>query len=107
MGPAIQGSSDVLVNNLPALRDTDPGIHAACCGPNQWSASGGAPSVFINGKKAFRQTDMTRHCGGSGALIQGSPTVLVGNSGNGGTGACMKEAAAQGAPFVEMPSTDL
>lgn len=103
-GPAIGGSSDVLVNNLSALRDGDPGIHAACCGPNQWKAASGAPSVLINGKKAFRLGDATSHCGGSGQLIQGSCNVLVGNAGNGGKGACMKQAAEQGAPFVQFDS---
>ncbi len=38
-GPAIVGSPDILINNLPALRVTDKGIHAACCGPNMWVAS--------------------------------------------------------------------
>lgn len=108
VGPAISGSSDVLVNGLNALRDGDPGIHAACCGPNRWSAAGGAPSVFINGKKAFRMGDPTSHCGGSGSLIQGSGNVVVGNAGNGGKGKCMKEAAQQGAPFVAFdPSVSL
>lgn len=79
MGPAVSGSSNVLVNGLPALREGDPGIHAACCGPNQWQAKGGAPYVLINNKAAFRRQDPTSHCGGSGMLMVGSPNVFVGN----------------------------
>ena len=81
LGPAIEGSSDVLVNGLSALRDKDPGIHAACCGSNSWKAKGGAPHVFINGEHAFRQDDPTAHCGGNGKLITGSGNVFVGNKG--------------------------
>ena len=42
MGPAIQGSADVLVNGRPALRDGDRGIHYLCCGSNSWKADGGS-----------------------------------------------------------------
>lgn len=101
MGPAVMGSADVSVNGLSALRDGDPGIHAACCGPNQWTAAGGAPSVFINGKRAFRLGDPTSHCGGSGSLVQGSANVFVGNAGDAGNGRCLKDAARQGAPLVQ------
>lgn len=82
-GPATQGSTNVFVNGLGALRDKDPGIHAACCGSNSWNAKGGAPHVFINGEKAFRQNDATAHCGGDGTLITGSGNVFVGNKGGG------------------------
>lgn len=82
-GPAISGSPNVLVNGLAALRDGDPGIHAACCGPNQWKASGGAAHVFINRKQAYRQGDASDHCGGDGHLIQGSNNVFVGDKGGG------------------------
>lgn len=77
-GPAVQGSTDVLVNSLSALRLQDKGLHAACCGPNYWQAISGSSSVFINGKPAVRQGDNTQHCGGVGTLTKGSPDVLVG-----------------------------
>lgn len=67
-----------MINNLPALRVDDAGVHTACCGPNQWRAMGGSATVFINGKPAFRKTDPAQHCGGVGQLIQGSPDVDVG-----------------------------
>lgn len=80
VGPASTGSPNVLVNNLPALRVGDTGIHTACCGPNMWTAATGSAHVFINGMPAHRQTDTTAHCGGPGALITGSPTVLIGGA---------------------------
>jgi hypothetical protein len=86
IGPAIMGSSDVNVNRRPALRVDDPGLHAACCGPNTWTATKGSMTVFINGKGAHRMGDQNRHCGGMGQLVEGSPNVIVGESGGGGGG---------------------
>ena len=86
VGPAIVGSTDVIVNSRPALRVGDKGMHAACCGTNSWTAKAGALSVFINGKAAFRKTDPTQHCGGIGRLIGGSSNVIVGNLTSAGTG---------------------
>ncbi|BAP57899.1 membrane protein [Thioploca ingrica] len=63
-GPAIQGSPNVFVNSQAALRVGDPGVHAACCGPNTWQATKGSKSVFINGIPAHRFGDDTVHCGG-------------------------------------------
>ncbi|MBC7976711.1 MAG: hypothetical protein H7138_17190 [Myxococcales bacterium] len=80
IGPAIQGSPDVHVNLRPALRVGDPGIHAACCGKNIWTASTGSLTVIINGRGAHRIGDETRHCGGIGALVEGSPNVIVGEA---------------------------
>lgn len=77
-GPAITGSPDVSVNGKPALRTTDKGVHAPCCGPNMWVATKGSTTVFINFLPAHRKGDMTTHCGGPGQLIQGSPDVIVG-----------------------------
>ena len=77
-GPGVQGSPDVLVNNLPALRMGDPGIHTVCCGPNTWQALTGIATVLINNLPAHRQGDATLHCGGAGMLVEGSPDVLVG-----------------------------
>lgn len=86
IGPAIRGSPNVMVNQRPALRVDDPGIHAACCGTNTWTAVQGSMTVFINNKPAHRMTDRTRHCGGIGQLIEGSPNVIVGDSGSSGGG---------------------
>lgn len=78
VGPAIAGSPNVMVNSLPALRLGDPGIHAACCGPNLWATAAGSATVFINSIKAVRQNDKTSHCGGSGQMIMGSANVMTG-----------------------------
>lgn len=86
IGPAINGSPNVFINNLPALRVNDTGIHAACCGPNRWTAAGGTPRVLINRLPAHRKSDQTRHCGGSGQLIEGSPNVLFGGGSMSGPG---------------------
>jgi len=120
-GPAIKGSSNVFVNSLPALRVGDNGVHSACCGPNIWTAVKGSATVFINGRAAHRMGDQDQHCGGIGNLIEGSPNVIVGDSGAGGAAAgvgagdamiispvlaCMqaqtlREAAKSGVPFCE------
>ena len=78
IGPAIQGSPDVLVNFLPAVRVGDKGVHAACCGPNMWKAAAGSATVFVNHKPVHRMGDQDAHCGGTGELIQGSPDVIAG-----------------------------
>jgi uncharacterized Zn-binding protein involved in type VI secretion len=79
VGPALVGSTDVNVNKLPALRQGDTGMHAACCGANTWKATKGSATVFINGKPAMRKDDMTTHCVGSpGKLIEGSNNVNTG-----------------------------
>jgi uncharacterized Zn-binding protein involved in type VI secretion len=78
IGPAVQGSPDVFVNNRPALRVGDKGIHAACCGPNTWTAATGSATVFINNKPVHRQTDTDTHCGGVGQLVEGSTDVIAG-----------------------------
>lgn len=98
IGPAIQGSGDVFVNMLPALRVGDAGVHAACCGPNTWTAVKGSGTVIINYKAAHRLGDKDAHCGGDGKLVQGSPNVFVGESGQ---AQAMRAAAASGTACVE------
>ena len=78
IGPATKGSPNVKVNGMPALRVTDSGIHAACCGPNTWVAQAGSATVFINNLKAHRMGDADTHCGGVGRLVGGSPNVVTG-----------------------------
>jgi len=78
VGPAIAGSPDVMVNNLPAVRVGDQGIHAACCNTNMWEAKQGSSTVMINNKAAHRQGDPDKHCGGMGQMVAGSPTVITG-----------------------------
>ena len=78
-GNSIIGSLSVMINSRPALRVGDVGIHAACCGPNTWSAAHGTPMVLIDNRFAHRKFDQTTHCGGTGTLIDGSDNVLFGD----------------------------
>lgn len=77
-GPAINGSTNVFINGLGALRVGDKGTHTGCCGSNEWKCSEGSLTVFINGKPAVRVGDTTTHCGGKGVIISGSENVLIG-----------------------------
>lgn len=77
-GPGTTGSPNILVNGMQALRVGDPGVHAACCGPNSWKVAKGSGTVYFNDIPAARLGDQTAHCGGSGSLIVGSPNVIVG-----------------------------
>lgn len=96
VGPAISGSPNVNINGKPALRVNDNGIHAACCGPNTWAALKGSNSVFINGRAAHRLGDATRHCGGVGQLIEGSPNVFIGDLTSSGSGSTPAEGRSSG-----------
>ena len=77
-GPGIQGSPNILVNDMKPLRLGDPGVHSSCCGPNTWKVASGSSTVFFNGIKAARIGDTTAHCGGSGSLVVGSDNVITG-----------------------------
>src|SRR6266571_7593114 len=76
-GPVVTGSPDVTIDGKPAARRDDLGIHAACCGPNNFQIAAGSPTVYVNGKPLARMQDKTNHCGGSGPLFEGSPDVLI------------------------------
>ena len=78
VGPGVAGSPDMLINGQPPLRVGDPGVHAACCGPNAWVVATGSSTVLFNNMAAARLGDITAHCGGVGTLIVGSNDVVVG-----------------------------
>lgn len=79
-GPAVGGSPNVLINNKPALRVSDPGVHSSCCGPNIWNATKGSSTVIINGLQAMRRGDVCTHCGGTGKMIEASTNVFIGDN---------------------------
>ena len=83
IGPIVTGSPDVFVNGRPAARKDDLGIHAVCCGPNNFTIKGGSPTVYVNGKPFARMNDQTQHCGGSGPIVEGSPDVNVDDGASG------------------------
>jgi uncharacterized Zn-binding protein involved in type VI secretion len=78
VGPGVSGSPNLMVEGSSALRLGDPGVHAACCGPNVWIVASGSGTVTINDQPAARSGDITAHCGGVGALITGAGTLVVG-----------------------------
>lgn len=78
VGEAIDGSPNVNINGLKALRVGDKGTHSGCCGSNTWTCTEGSSTVFINGKPAVRLNDETKHCGGTGKIITGSNNVFIG-----------------------------
>ena len=77
-GPIIFGSPNVFVNSLPCARVDDWGIHVFCCAMNMFTATAGSGTVLVNGKKAHRQDDAQKHCGGDGKSIKGSGNVKTG-----------------------------
>ena len=96
VGPITVGSPDVNINKKPAARLDDIGAHAVCCGPNNFTIVKGSPSVYVNGKPLARQNDKTKHCGGTGPIIEGSPDVLIDDGAASAAAiAAMKAAAAR------------
>lgn len=81
------------INRRPAVRVDDRGVHAACCGPNTWTATQGSTTVFVNGKGAHRIGDQNRHCGGLGQLVEGSPNVIVDDSNGVGSSTTARRAS--------------
>ena len=72
-GPIFLGSPTVTVDGLPAARQGDYGMHAACCGPNVYRITGGNRSgVLIDGVPAAEIGTATTHCGGGGVIVGGS-----------------------------------
>ncbi len=77
IGPAVVGSSTVMINNKPALRLGDEGVHGSCCGSNKWRAVGGNDAILIDGQPAVCVGDLTEHCGAMGAMVEGSPDITA------------------------------
>src|SRR6266481_2953321 len=77
VGPIVAASTDVFVNDRGAARQDDIGIHAVCCGPNNFTVTKGSATVYVNGKPFARMNDQTKHCGGTGPINEGSPDVMV------------------------------
>jgi uncharacterized Zn-binding protein involved in type VI secretion len=90
-GPIIQGETTVLIGFQPAARVGDD----AKCVPAIDKIAKGEPTVVIGNKDSARIGDKTVH---GGVIVQGCPTVLIGSDNVVG---CFKDAAAQGAAFVE------
>jgi len=78
-GICLGSAATVLIGNLPAAIVNDQSI---CVGPTD-TLSNGSPTVLINNMAAVRLTDMTSH---GGMVVQGCPTVIIGDSGSGSGG---------------------
>lgn len=78
-GPIVMGSFNVITGGMPQARVTDMCI---CVGPPDVIVKGSA-TVFVNNLPAARITDLTAH---GGVIVQGWPTVLIGDSSAGGGG---------------------
>ena len=79
VGPAVSASDNVLVNGRPSVRVHDTGAHTEGSPDGAWEAVEGAPAVLINSRNAHRLGDGDKHRSGKGALMEGSPNVLIGN----------------------------
>ena len=80
--PSIQGSPNVLTNNLPQMRIGDAYVPHMICPicktpPHPRNLAAGSPTVLVNNLPAGRVGDAIS-CGGSHAA--GSPNVLIGGS---------------------------
>lgn len=79
VGPIVSGSPNVYIDDRPAARVGDRGVHAACCNQNTFVILTGNPSILINGRPAAMLSpdresgSRTQHCGGQGSVIEGSP----------------------------------
>jgi uncharacterized Zn-binding protein involved in type VI secretion len=73
IGPITTGSGQVLVQGLPAARQGDTGVQAACCDGNTYRITGGDSSVLINGRPAAKIGSATKHCGGTGKIVGWEP----------------------------------
>lgn len=78
--PAIEASSDVIIERLPAVREGDAFGPHACSSCNEPEhprhLASGSTTVFINGKPAGRAGDPIS-CGGT--ITEGSATVFIGD----------------------------
>lgn len=77
-GPITTGFPQVLIGSMPAARVSDM---ATCVGPPDAIAKG-SPTVLIGNMMAARIGDNTVH---GGVIVVGCPTVMIGDSGSGGS----------------------
>jgi uncharacterized Zn-binding protein involved in type VI secretion len=81
-GPVLAGSPNVVIGSMPAARVGDQTICTGMGIPDPIAK--GSATVMINGMPAARIGDLTSH---GGSVVAGFPTVIIGDSSNGGGGA--------------------
>ena len=100
--PAIEGSPNVVINGLPAVRLGDSFAMHACPahgGLHPRALATGSSSVIINGKPAGRLGDSI-DCGG--AVMTGSANVLIGEDAFGGS----RQPFRQKCPYAQNSNSD-
>jgi uncharacterized Zn-binding protein involved in type VI secretion len=104
---AATGSADTSINGRPALRVADRGSPPRCCPADAWEATSGAPAVLVNGRRAHRVGDACAHASGPGALVEGSPNVLIGDHMRAGArrtpGVRIRLTRPDGTPLPDLP----
>ncbi len=78
-GPIITGEPTVIIGSMPAARVTD---QCTCVGPTDVIVRG-SMTVYIGYQQAARIGDMTAH---GGVIVQGLPTVIIGDTGSAAPG---------------------
>jgi len=68
----VTASTDVFVNKKGAAGRTT-GNPRRVLRANNFTVVKGSPTVYVNGKPFARNERQDQHCGGSGAIIEGSP----------------------------------
>lgn len=104
--PIIAGSSDVIINGIPAARKGDAvQLHACPCsntphGVHGRTISAGSGNVIINGKLAARVGDAI-DCGGT--IAAGSGDVIIGDAPyQSPVKACAEQSAKHRAPLLAL-----
>lgn len=80
-GQIVAGVPTVLTGGSPTARLGDPGVHAVCLGPNNFTILTASLRVFAASQPVARMGDTTQHCtdvpGTSmGTILTGAFTVL-------------------------------
>lgn len=71
------GSSDVIINGLPAARLNDVTVEDDNCGPGVGKIAVGSGNVFINGRPAARNNDKILPHNGEAKIVSSSPNVII------------------------------
>lgn len=97
-GPVIAGAPNVLIGGKPSARVSDLCMCTPVGIPDPIVA--GSATVLICGMLAARMGDSTGH---GGVIVSGCPTVLIGDSGAGGSGGAGRKGMGQGKASLAMP----
>src|SRR4030095_13935421 len=79
-GPSNDGSANVLINTLPALRVMDTGTYPSSCasGASAWHVVEGSQTVLVNKRELVAEGHATLHPHGPGKMKRIGTNVFVG-----------------------------